>query len=140
MCCCFSFRASCSAVVPEIFLAYLDDVSVNCQREKTKMSKPHQILYDDLSHFKDNFSENEYRCSHQARAAGSAPHTGGHRADGADGGAGGAVSQRRHAHRHTFALLSFSWTGGREANADHFVDRSKEAKLGWTLEISIGRE
>lgn len=29
MCCCFSFRASCSAVVPEIFRAYRADVSVS---------------------------------------------------------------------------------------------------------------
>lgn len=29
MCCCFSFRASCSAVVPEILRAYRADVSVS---------------------------------------------------------------------------------------------------------------
>jgi len=77
--------------------------------------------------------------SYQASAAGSPPHAGGHRADRADGGAGGAVSQRRHTHGHTLALLSFSRTGGWEANPDHLVDRSKEAKLGWALKISKER-
>lgn len=77
---------------------------------------------------------------YQARATGSPPHTGGHRADRADGGAGGAVSQRRHTHRHTLALLSFSWTGGWEANADHLVDWSKEAKFVRALEISRERQ
>lgn len=81
-----------------------------------------------------------FNISYQASATGSPPHAGGHRADGADGGAGGAVSQRWHTHCHTLALLSFSWTGGWEANADHLVDWSKEAKFVRALEISSERQ
>lgn len=43
MCCCFSFRASCRAVVPEIFRAYLEDVSVNCQKWRKKLTEWNEI-------------------------------------------------------------------------------------------------
>lgn len=50
------------------------------------------------------------------------------------------MGQRGNPHGHPFALLCLGRAGGGEADADHFMDRSKEAKLGKTLEVSAGSE
>lgn len=73
--------------------------------------------------------------TYQSSSARSSADGGGHRADRADGGAAGAVGQRRHAHSHPLTLLSLGWAGGGEADADHLVDGRKQAELGETLEV-----
>lgn len=50
------------------------------------------------------------------------------------------MGQRGNSHCHPLALLSLRWAGGGEADADHFVDWSKQAKLRETLKVSAGRE
>ena len=50
------------------------------------------------------------------------------------------MGQRGNPHGHPLALLSLGRAGGREADADHLVDRSKQAKLVKTLKVSAGRE
>jgi len=76
--------------------------------------------------------------SYQPSSARSSTHRGGHRADWTDGGAAGAVGQRGDPHGHPLALLCLGRAGGGEADADHLVDWSKQAKLGKTLKISAG--
>lgn len=49
------------------------------------------------------------------------------------------MGQRGDAHGHAFTLLSLGWAGGGEADADHFVDWSEQAKLGKTLEIPVAQ-
>ncbi len=78
--------------------------------------------------------------SYQSSSARSSAHRGGHRADGADRGAAGAVGQRGNPHGHTLALLGLGRAGGGEADADHLVDRSKQTELGETLKVSAGGE
>lgn len=48
------------------------------------------------------------------------------------------MGQRGNPHGHPFALLGLGWAGGGETDADHLVDRSKQAKLGKTLKVSAG--
>lgn len=50
------------------------------------------------------------------------------------------MGQRRNPHGHPLALLSLGRAGGGEADADHLMDRSKQAKFGKTLKVSAGRE
>lgn len=50
------------------------------------------------------------------------------------------MGQRGNPHGHPLALLGFGRAGGGEADADHLMDRSKEAKLGKTLKVSAGNE
>lgn len=76
--------------------------------------------------------------SHQSGTAGPPPHGGGHRADGADGRAAGAVGQRGDPHGHPLALLGLGRAGGREADADHLVHRSEQAELVEALEVPAG--
>lgn len=80
------------------------------------------------------------RTSYQSGSARPAADGRGHRADRADGGAAGAVGQRRHPHGHALALLGLGRAGGREADADHLVDGSEQAKLVETLKVSAERK
>lgn len=50
------------------------------------------------------------------------------------------MGQRGNPHGHPLALLGLGGAGGGEADADHLVDRSKQAKLGKTLKVSAGRD
>lgn len=49
------------------------------------------------------------------------------------------MGQGGHPHGHPFALLGFGRAGGGEADPDHLVDGSEQAKLRKTLEVSAGK-
>lgn len=85
------------------------------------------------------FQTEQRQTSHQSSSAGASADGGGHRADGADGGAAGAVGQGRDPHGHPLALLGLGRAGGGEADANHLVDGGEQAELGETLEVSAER-